>query len=306
MKIVVTGGTGFIGVPLVKKLIKANHQVIILTRDPVECREFPTGAVATEQWDGRTAGVWSKHLEGANAVINLAGEIIAGKRWSVERKALITNSRVDATKALVSAIANAKKKPEILVNASAVGYYGSVESGDVVESSPHGSDFLSQVCQRWEAEARVAEKDGVRVVMVRFGVVLGKEGGALKKMLLPFELFAGGPLGSGNQWFPWIHRDDVIGIILFAIEKHALSGAVNAAAPEPATMKQFCKTLSEVMQRPSWAPVPPFILKIALGEMADMVLTGQRVIPKKALDTGYHFLHPSLRGALQDILRRPH
>ena len=302
MKIVVAGGTGFIGVALVKKLIAANHQVIILTRDPVACKAFSTGAVATEQWDGRTAGDWSKHLEGAHAVINLAGEIIAGKRWTVKQKDLIMRSRVDATHALVSAIANAKQRPQILVSASAVGYYGHVESGDVVESSPHGDDFLSQVCQRWEAEAKIAEKHGVRVVMVRFGVVLEKDGGALKKILLPFDLFAGGPLGSGNQWFPWIHRDDVVGIILFALAKHALSGAVNAAAPEPATMRQFCKTLGEVMHRPSWAPVPAFVLRMALGEMSDMVLTGQRVIPEKLNRAGYEFHQPSLRPALVALL----
>lgn len=304
MKIVVAGGSGFIGRTLVQRLASANHNVVVLTRKGGASKAGSHNSITVAEWDGRSVGEWSKHLDGSDAVINLAGELIAGKRWTNNQKALIMSSRVDATKALVGSIAKAQRKPRVFISASAVGYYGAVEAADVFESAAQGSDFLADVCGRWEAEALVVAKSGVRVVIPRLGVVLENDGGALKKMLLPFKLFAGGPLGSGSQWFPWIHRDDVVGVIMFALEKTTLSGPVNAAAPEPATMKQFCKTLGEVMRRPAWAPVPAFVLKVVLGEMSGMLLTGQRVVPKKAIDAGYQFQFPSLKRALEDILRR--
>jgi len=310
MRIVIAGGTGFIGGFLIPKLSAAKHQIIILSRnmEPSPTRiSSPvvpdSGAqLTTEWWDGTAVGRWAEAIDGADAVINLAGESIDGKRWTRARKLDLLNSRIFPTRAIVEAIRRAQRRPKVLVNASAVGYYGSVETGDVREAHPRGYDFLANLCGRWEDEARAAESFGVRVARLRFGIVLDKEGGALKKLLLPFRLFAGGWLGSGRQWFPWVHRDDVIGMIVFALENGAVSGPVNVAAPEPVTNKEFCRALGKVLNRPCWAPVPGFVLQVALGELSRMVLTGQRVVPRKALDAGYTFQYPSLSGALEAIL----
>ncbi len=302
MKILVAGGTGFIGRALLKQLSEAKHHVTLISRNTEAGKSFAGERIRTEYWDGKTAGPWTHQVEGADAIINLAGESIGSGRWRVARKALILDSRISATKAMVAAMAQANKKPSVLVNISAVGYYGNVESGDVTESHPRGNDFLADVCGQWEHEAIAAEALGVRVVLPRNGVVLEKDGGALKRMLLPFRFFVGGPLGSGLQWFPWVHRDDVIGAILFALENRNLSGPLNIAAPDPVTMREFCKALGKAMGRPSWAPVPALVLKIVLGEMSQMVLTGQRVVPKKLQTSGYKFKYPKLDEALAAIL----
>ena len=301
MTIVLSGGTGFIGKALVKRLLEAGHTVMLLSRRPERSRQSGTESLQIISWDGRTLGAWVQGINGADAVINLAGETIAEKRWTAAQKAKILKSRIEATRALVSAIAQVKKRPSVLVNASAVGYYGDVESGDVTESHPKGKGFLADVCEQWEQEARKAEALGVRVVLLRTGIVLEKEGGALAKMLPPFKLFIGGPLGCGRQWIPWVHREDVIGAILFALERSRLSGAVNVTAPEPATMKQFCAALGKVIHRPSWAPVPAFALQVLLGEMSEMLLTGQRAIPQKLETSGYRFRYPNLEETLRAI-----
>jgi uncharacterized protein (TIGR01777 family) len=303
MTIVVAGGSGFIGTEFINQ-VSASHKIILLTRKPESVRLLSDRSVRVVQWDGLSLGPWTEHVDGADAVVNLAGVPIAGKRWTKAQKERIVESRTYATRAVVEAIAKARKKPPVLVNISGVGYYGNVDSGDVTESHPNGNDFLASVCRRWEQEASAGRKFGARVVIPRLGVVLGKGGGALQKMITPFKLYAGGPLGSGKQWFPWIHIDDVVGIIMFAIERQSLRGPVNAAAPQVVTMKEFCSTLGNVMQRPSWAPVPSLILKVAFGEMADMLLTGQRVIPKKLQDEGYKFQYPALEDALQAILQK--
>lgn len=300
MTIIVTGGTGFIGNALVERLLQERHNVILLTRNPVKVQSRPN--LRMEKWDAKTIGPWEEVVHSADAVINLAGEIIAGKRWTKRQKEVILGSRVDATRVLVRAIEQASKKPSLLVSASAVGYYGSVPLGDVPESFPRGSDFLADVCGRWEEEALAAAKSGVRVVTPRLGVVLAHDGGALARMLLPFKLFVGGPFGDGKQWFPWIHRDDVVEGILFLLRSSTISGAVNFVAPEPLTMKEFSRRIGGILRRPSWAPVPSLALRILLGEMADMLLTGQRVIPKKLTDAGYVFRYPSLTEALREIL----
>ena len=292
MKIVVAGGTGFIGGELVCRLAGARHEVVVLTRSA----KPNAGSTQYIQWDGASVGSWSSHLNGAHAVINLSGKSIAGTRWTKKGKEEILSSRLNPTRALVQAIAQTKNKPPLLVNMSGVGYYGNVERDEVTEAYPHGSDFLASVCRQWEEEARSAELLGLRVAMLRLGVVLEK-GGALQNMMLPFKLFAGGSIGSGRQGFPWIHRDDVIGIIMFALEHQTLSGPVNAAAPELVTMKQFTSVLGTAMHRPSWAPVPGFVLRIVLGEMSEMLLGGQRVIPQKLLDVGYKFMYPKLEPA---------
>jgi uncharacterized protein (TIGR01777 family) len=301
MNVIVAGGTGFIGGPLVKHLTDEGHRVTLLSRNPAAVGRHPL--LEAEQWDAKTVGAWARRIDGADAVINLAGELIGGKRWTSGQKELILNSRVDATRALVEAIRRAAKKPKVLVSASAVGYYGSVEEGEVDEESPAGSDFLATVCRRWEEEASAAQ--GVRVVLPRIGIVLEREGGALPKLLLPFKLFAGGPLGSGRQWFPWIHRADLIRIFSLALSNEQLRGPVNATAPESLRVKEFCAALGTALHRPSWAPVPAFILRIALGEMSTIVLTGQNAVPRKLLRLGFTFTHTRAVEALRSIVAAP-
>ena len=303
MKIIIAGGTGFIGTALINDLTASGHHVTLLTRNAQRVQRHSSGLLDAEQWDGATIGAWSQRLDGVDAVINLTGESIGGKRWSFKQKELLTTSRLNSTNAIVQAIGHATKKPEVLISASAVGYYGNVEDRDVAEDFPCGKDFLATLCKQWEESAMAAKKFGVRVVTPRIGVVLERDGGALKKMLLPFSLFAGGPLGSGKQWFPWVHRDDVVGAFRFALSERSLSGPVNVAAPEYVNMKQFCAALGTVMHRPSWAPVPAVILQMMLGEMSTIVLTGQKVVPQKLLQMKFPFKYPSLVPALQSIFQ---
>jgi uncharacterized protein (TIGR01777 family) len=297
MKIIVTGGTGFIGNPLVGALLAAGHEVIVLTRGGAR---FPAGARAVV-WDGKTIGPWKNEIDGADAVINLAGEPIAAKRWSADRKRKLEDSRLNATRAIVSCIREASRKPAILISGSAVGYYGDVENDDVTEARKPARDFLATVCVAWENEAAKAQTLGVRVVTLRTGIVLEKDGGALKKMLLPFKPFAGGPIGSGKQWMPWIHREDMIALILYAL-KNPVQGPLNATAPNPVTMKEFALTLGRTLHRPSFAPIPGFVLKIALGEMSILVLGGQKAVPSALLAAGFTFKYDRLREALSGIL----
>jgi uncharacterized protein (TIGR01777 family) len=300
MNIVVAGGTGFIGSSLLPLLRRAGHEVVVLTRDPE--RAPPTPGVTRVRWDGVTQGEWTVFVQGADAVINLAGESIGGGRWTSSRKERIVASRVNATRALLEAIRRGEKGPSLFISSSAVGYYGPVESGEVAEDHPPGSGFLADVCRLWEQEALAVGELGPRVVILRTGVVIGEKGGALERMLLPFRLFAGGPLGSGRQWFPWVHGDDVAGVILFALGNAALTGPVNLVAPETADMRSFCAALGRALSRPSWLPVPAMALRAALGEMADMILTGQRVVPAKLLALGYQFRYPALAPALASVV----
>ena len=304
MKIVVAGGTGLIGSALVRGLRDAHHSIVVLTRDPD--RRIPTTdrSFTFNRWDGKTAGAWHDCIDGADAVFNFSGESLAARRWTDAQKERLLNSRLEATRAIVNAIERAKRKPGVLVNASAVGYYGDVEEGEVTESRGAGNGFLADLCRKWEDVARAAGSSGVRVVTPRLGVVLAGQGSALQKMLLPFKLFAGGPLGSGRQWFPWIHIDDVVSAAIFILSNLELSGAVNMAAPESVTMKQFCSAIGKTLHRPSWAPVPAFVLRIALGEMSQMLLTGQRVVPSKLRQSGYSFRFPNLSAALAAVLDR--
>lgn len=301
MKIVLTGGTGFIGETLVLRMLEAGHSVVLLTRRLPAGGRRRDGDVRYIEWDGRNVGAWASEVDGADAVLNLVGEPIAGKRWTAGQKDRILRSRIDATQAVVSAVSRAKTRPFVLVNASGVGYYGAVDVGEVTEAHPRGEGFLAETCERWENEAQSAETLGVRVAMLRLGVVLDKGGGALQKMVPPFRFFVGGPIGPGHQWFPWIHREDVAGIILHILSNPSLAGPINLAAPQTVTMKQFCSGLGKALGRPSWAPVPAFVLKLMLGEMAEMLLTGQRVIPKKVTDSRYVFRFPNLDGALRSI-----
>jgi uncharacterized protein (TIGR01777 family) len=305
MTILVAGGTGFIGHPLVRQLPVEGHNVILLSRHPQLVRNLDSKVFHVLEWDGKTIRPWVDRLENVDGIVNLAGESIGAKRWTEARKAVLLTSRAEPTRALVSGIKMMKKRPSVLVNASAVGYYGDVENEDVTESHPAGSDFLASLCKQWEVEAQRAEEVGVRVVRLRFGVVLGKGGGALEKMIIPFRFFVGGPLGSGRQWFPWVHRDDVAGAIIFSLQNPSISGPVNVSAPNLVTMREFSQTLGKVMHRPSWARVPAFVLRIVLGEMAGTVLTGQRAVSAKLEDAGYVFRYPRLDDALSAIVNQP-
>ncbi|MCZ6450136.1 MAG: TIGR01777 family oxidoreductase, partial [Deltaproteobacteria bacterium] len=246
-------------------------------------------------------GPWEEVIDGVDGVINLAGEPIA-RRWTQSQKERIRKSRMDTTRDLVTAIGKAKARPKFLLNSSAVGYYGPRGDELITEDGGPGSDFLSRVCIEWEEEAKKAEAFGVRVIRLRTGVVMGRGGGALAKMVPPFKLFIGGPLGTGRQWMSWIQMEDEIGLMVHLVERPEVMGAINATAPGPVTMKEFCQTLGRVLRRPSWAPVPAFVLRVLMGEMADMVLTGQRVLPGKAQESGYVFKYPNLSEALQACL----
>lgn len=303
MKIVIAGATGFIGQNLIAQLLGSRHSIVILTRRPFSTKANQDPLLTYASWDGTSQGSWAKHLDGADAVINLSGQSIAGKRWSTTRKLELLSSRIDSTKAIVCAIQNAGIKPSALLNASAVGYYGHTQEGDVNEDHPAGSDYLGRLCAQWELAALAAEQLGVRVLLLRSGIVLDSRSGALPRMLLPFKLFVGGPLGSGRQWFPWIHRDDEIRGIVYALEHSSLSGPVNLVAPEEATMRDFSIALGKAMHRPSALAVPSFLLRILLGEMADVILTGQRAVPEKLIQAGFQFRFPALAEALADLLQ---
>lgn len=297
MELVIAGGTGFIGSALCPRLLERGHSLTVLTRSLSPAVPSPSKRWIT--WVPGSLGAWEGALDGADGVINLTGESIAAGRWTQRRKDTIRLSRIKTTQALVAAIAKAKEKPKFLLNASAVGYYGPHGDEMLTEETGPGNDFLARVCVEWEEEAKRAESYGLRVIRLRTGIVLGRGGGALAKMVPPFKLFAGGPLGTGRQWMSWIQIADEVGLILFLMDNPDAHGAVNATAPNPATMKEFCKTLGQVLGRPSWAPVPAFVLRLLLGEMADMLLTGQRVLPAAAQRLGYSFHYPTLYEALQ-------
>jgi uncharacterized protein (TIGR01777 family) len=304
MNITIAGGTGFIGHALIDALVARGDSVTLLTRSESSAKTRWGSRIKIVAWDGKTTGEWAKSINSVDAVINLSGENIAAGRWTAARKLALVKSRIDSTRALVCAISQATTRPKVLVNASAVGFYGDVPEGTVTESSPQGNGFLSALCAQWEREALAAEPLGVRVALPRIGIVLEEGGGALAKMALPFKLFAGGPLGSGRQGFPWIHRDDIISGILFLLDHQTISGPVNFAAPGPVNNKEFSAALGRALGRPSWAPAPSFAIKLALGEMADMLLGGQLVAPKKLIDAGYQFKFPDADSALRAIFSR--
>lgn len=305
MHVVVTGGTGFIGRPLCLSLCAEGHTVTLLTRRPAEAQRLFGSAVTAVEWNGReAAGLWEQSLERADAVINLAGEPIADARWSASRKRLLVDSRVCGTQRLVEAMFRRSSRPHILISASGVGYYGASDDRVLDEGAPRGDGFLSDLCLEWEAAALEAAVFGTRVVTLRTGMVLEQDGGALPKMLLPFRLFAGGPIMPGTQWMSWIHRRDHVGLILWALATTSVSGPVNAVAPGAVTMRTFCDVLGQVLRRPSWLPVPGIALAAALGELGTLMTTGQRVSPVKALAGGYQFQYPLLEPALRAILTK--
>lgn len=299
MKIVVAGGTGFIGEPLVRRLIERGHDVAVLTRNPAK-----VDAGRGVRWDGRTQGEWSEEAATADAIVNLAGENVGEGRWTEERKRRLIGSRLDATHALVEALKRAPHRERTLVNASGISIYGARKDEIVDESAARGEGFLAELADRWEAAAREAEPFA-RIVILRLGVVLAPEGGALKKMLLPFKLGVGGPIGSGKQWMSWIDREDALRLMEWAIENDSARGVYNATAPEPVQNRDFVRALGRALHRPAFMPAPAFALRLAFGQMAEeALLTGQRAVPKRAESEGFRFESPSLDGAFGKMLRR--
>ncbi len=301
MKIVLAGATGFLGQPLTRALAADGHELVRLTRRP---RADAGVREAAWQPDG-TAGGWAAEIDGADVVVNLAGESIAGGRWTAERKRALRDSRLRSTGSLVAAIAQARRRPALLLSSSAVGYYGPRGDEIVDEATPAGDDFLARLSVEWENAAEAAAAHGTRVVRLRTGVVLERDGGALAAMLTPFRLGVGGPLGSGRQYWPWIHRHDWIAMVQFLIARPDADGTVNGTAPEPATNEMFSKTLARVLRRPCLFKAPAFALRLAMGEMADaLLLQGQRVVPARAVEMGFKFRYRELEPALRDILKQ--
>lgn len=305
MRVIITGGTGLIGTALSQSLIQDGHETIILSRDPSRYN-LPPGATGAK-WDGKTAVSWGHLVNEADAIVNLAGENLAGSgllptRWSAERKQLLRQSRLDAGRAVVEAVTAAERKPRVVIQASGIDYYGDLADEIVTEKSPAGSGFLADLTVEWEASTAAVTQQGVRHVSIRTGVVLSAEGGPLKTITLPFKFFVGGPLGSGKQWMSWIHIADEVAAIRFLLEEETAVGPFNLCSPEPLTNKAFSQAVGRAMGRPAFVPVPAFALRLALGEVADVVLNGRRALPKKLQERGFTFQFPTADSALQDLL----
>jgi uncharacterized protein len=301
MRVLITGGTGLIGGALARELGAAGHEVVVLTRNTTRAKLSP--GVRAVEWDAATPGAVGDLLHADTAVVHLAGESIAEGRWTAEKKRRIRESRVRSSEAVAAAIRDAKEKPRVLLQGSAIGYYGPRGPERVTESDLPGEDFLARVCADWEAASAGVESLGVRRALLRTGIVLAREEGALPKMSLPFKLFAGGPLGSGRQGFPWIHLADEVGAIRFLLEQQQATGPFNLVAPNPVSNRDLARALGRVLGRPSFLPAPGFALSLALGEMAGMLLGGQYAVPQRLLALGYRFRFSDLEGALRDLLR---
>ncbi len=300
---IITGGTGFIGRPLSQRFNNKDYEVICLTRNASLAKEKWGNRVKFVDWNGRNAVGWGGYAEGASAIINLAGDNIAAGRWNEKKKQRIIQSRLHAGEAVVKAVKSVKKKPSVVIQASAIGFYGNRGDELLDEASSSGEGFLGEVTRKWEASTQEVETEGVRRVVIRTGMVLGKDGGALVRLVQPFRFFLGGHVGNGEQWNSWIHLEDVIQSILFLMERNDLSGPFNLTAPRALKNKDFCREIGEVLGRPSWFPAPGFLLKLLFGELAkETLLSGQRVLPKRLEDSGYDFIFPETKKALADIL----
>ena len=329
MKVAIAGSTGLVGTALTASLVREGHTVVRLMRCGTAVKNGKNGERKAPQGERRTATAaasrasvfqvgWNPNtcdlegapfgdeqdrVEGSDACVNLAGASIAGESWSQERKALIRSSRIHTTRELVCALEKLRARPKVLISASAIGYYGSRGDETLTEESKPGDDFLSRVCQEWEAEALKAEALGIRVVRTRFGIILAKHGGALQQMMRPFKFGVGGRVGSGQQWMSWVTLQDVVAIVRYAVENRAISGALNVVAPQPARNADFAKELGRAMHRPAAVPAPAFALEFALGEMAEaLLLASQRVMPTRLGQLGYKFQHPDLPSALAAVL----
>jgi uncharacterized protein len=331
MRVFITGAAGLIGRNLVRALLARGDSVVAISRDVSRARGVLGEGVEVIQGNPRDVGDWIQAVNGCDAVVNLAGEPVAGRRWNERIKQEIMASRVETTRNVVRAIQESEQPPQVFISTSAAGFYGDVEwSTPVDESHPAGSGFLAELCQKWEAAARLNNQDAkhtdgvansfasmtpsspmrmnslpqlVRTIILRISIVLDPIGGALEKMLPPFRLGLGGPMGSGQQPLPWIHIEDMVGMILWGIDNPVVEGVLNACAPETVTQRDFARTLGRVLHRPAFFPVPAFVLRLLFGEGASVLLTGQRMVPKRAGELGYDFKHTGLEGALGDLLR---
>jgi uncharacterized protein (TIGR01777 family) len=306
MHVVIAGGSGLIGTELTSALLVAGDKVTILSRNPKKVvRSSPE--VIVRQWDVQTIGEWARQVENADAIVNLTGENLSGEgflpsRWTKERKSRLVQSRVNSGVVLSKAVAMAQSKPRVFVQASGIGYYGTLQQKSLTEADSAGNDFLAKLSLEWEKSSQPVEEMGVRRVVVRNGVVLSTKGGAFPLLLLPFRLFVGGPMGNGRQVYSWIHIADEVAAIQFLLHNDQARGVFNLTAPGPVTNAEFGRTISKVMRRPYYFPVPGFAMKLALGEVAVMVLEGQKVMPQNLLNTGYTFKFPTLLKALTDLL----
>ncbi|MEO8482958.1 MAG: TIGR01777 family oxidoreductase [Acidobacteriota bacterium] len=303
MRVVIAGGSGFLGQALTRQLVAGGHRVTVLTRGE---SGTPQPGVDTVLWnpDG-TADVWARAIEGADAIVNLSGAGIADRRWTASRRAVLATSRVRPTRSLIAAVEGCRERPSVFVQGSGIGYYGaSLDDREIDESRPPGNDFLGRLCVEWEASARPAAALGCRFVTMRSGLVLAKHGGVLPAMARPFKLFAGGPIGSGRQYVPWIHLHDWVAIVAWVIGNTAIAGAFNAAAPHPVTNEEFSRELGRALGRPNWLRVPPLALRTLLGsKMADvLLLNGQRAVPARALAEGFRFQFANVDAALSNAL----
>jgi uncharacterized protein len=300
-RIVITGATGLVGSDICRKLYKKGDNITVFTRNVNKGKSILPFLNNFVEWDYNKPEKWRRELEGKDVIIHLAGANLFDKRWNNDYKRKIMDSRIVSTKNLIKSIGLLKSKPKLFISSSAVGYYGSKGNEELTEESEPGTDFLASVCKTWEAESKEVEKYGIRRINIRMGIVLSTKEGALKKMLLPFRLFAGGTLGNGDQWFPWIHIDDIVRIYLFAIENE-ISGSINGVSPNPVRMKEFASTLGNVLNRPSFFSVPELLLKIMVGEGAESILSSLRVIPQKLIKSSYNFKYKNLEMALTSLL----
>jgi len=305
VKILISGSSGLVGSAVVDNLSHQGHDLIRLVRTGTQARHHPAGSELPQVVWNPQSGLLDSRAEGANAIVHLAGASIAGHRWTDAWKRELRDSRVAATNRLVASLQRLHRPPQIFIAASAIGFYGSRGDEELTESSPAGTGFLAQITVDWETESARAAESGARVIILRFGVILAKQGGALPQMALPFRLGVGGRIGSGRQWISWITLDDVVGIIRFALETNLVSGPANAVSPNPVQNAAFSSSLGRVLHRPAIFPAPSFALRLALGEMADsLLLASQRVYPSKLEQLGYRFLYPDLQPALTAVLRR--
>ncbi|HJO34034.1 MAG: TIGR01777 family oxidoreductase [Anaerolineales bacterium] len=305
MRALIAGGSGLIGRALTHELLRTGHGVTVLSRRATSIA-LPSGARAL-QWDGRTLSGWKDKLEDTDAVFNLAGESIPGAgllplRWTSKKKKRIRASRVDSGRVLAGAISMAERKPTVFIQVSAVGYYGPLGAQAVTESQPAGNDFLASVCQDWEASTADVEAHGVRRAVARIGMPLSIAGGVLPRLALPLRMFVGGRLGSGRQYFPWIHMADTAGALRFLIEHDDARGIFNISAPEPVTNAEFTRALAHELRHPYWLPVPGLAFRVLFGEMATMLLSGQRALPQHLQACGYTFQYPDLGAALEGLM----
>lgn len=301
-RIVITGATGFIGKILSRQLIETGYDVVALSRNPDKAGESLGEKVSVVKWDAKTSFGWIDYADGAYGIVNLTGENIGAGRWNQTKKQRILQSRLDSGKAVLEAVEKAKNKPNVVIQASGIGYYG--DRGDEIldESSSSGSGFLVAIAKKWEKTTKQVESMGIRHIVIRTGVVLGKDEGFLPRVLLPFRLFAGGHLGSGKQWISWIHIEGEAKAIRFLIEREDSKDVFNLTSPNSLTSKDFFNILGKVMRRPSWLHIPGFALRLFLGEMAEeLILSGQRAVPKRLLESGYEFLYPNLEPVLNEI-----